>query len=61
VRFRRALRSARRAVQHDWASIAESAGYYDQAHMIAEFRELTALTPSQLMSELSGATVERVS
>jgi AraC-like DNA-binding protein len=45
VRFRRALRSARAAERQDWAAIAEQHGYFDQAHLIAEFREMTGLTP----------------
>lgn len=48
ARFRRALRSAR-AVEHpDWASIAEQHGYFDQAHLIADFREMTGVTPNKL-------------
>jgi len=31
-----------------WASLALDAGYYDQAHMIAECRLLTGVTPTQL-------------
>jgi AraC-like DNA-binding protein len=45
VRFRRALRSARQSLQPDWAAIAEQHGYFDQAHLIADFREMTGLTP----------------
>lgn len=48
VRFRRALRAARLAQPPDWAAIAELAGYYDQAHLIAEFRELAGVRPSAL-------------
>jgi AraC-like DNA-binding protein len=49
VRFRRALRAARVSARRDWAAIAESAGYYDQAHLIADFRELTGATPGALL------------
>jgi AraC-like DNA-binding protein len=45
VRFRRALRSARQSAQPDWAAIAEQHGYFDQAHLIADFREMTGSTP----------------
>ncbi len=30
----------------DWANVAASSGYYDQAHLIAEFRDLVGLTPT---------------
>jgi AraC-like DNA-binding protein len=34
----------------DWAHAAIEMGYADQSHMIAEFREFTALTPQMLAS-----------
>jgi AraC-like DNA-binding protein len=50
ARFQRALRVAR-AARHkpDWAALAEGCGYFDQAHLISEFREMTGLTPSVLV------------
>jgi AraC-like DNA-binding protein len=30
----------------DWASLALEAGYFDQSHMIREFREFSGLSPS---------------
>jgi len=35
----------RAATSKDWARIAQDAGYYDQAHLIADFRQLVGLTP----------------
>jgi AraC-like DNA-binding protein len=43
ARLQRAVRMA--ATSSDWARIAADAGYYDQAHLIAEFRQLVGITP----------------
>ncbi len=52
ARFRAALRAARGARPPSWAQIAMTAGYYDQAHLIAEFRGITGVTPRALLDEL---------
>jgi len=54
-RFRRALHAARSAEPANWASIACAAGYYDQAHLIAEFRAIAGVTPRALLAELHSA------
>lgn len=43
VRLRRAVHRA--GTSHDWSRVATDTGYYDQAHLIGEFRELVGLTP----------------
>jgi AraC-like DNA-binding protein len=43
VRLQRAVRLL--DGQHSWGRIAADAGYYDQAHLIADFRELVGFTP----------------
>ena len=43
-RLGRVLRASRGGV--NWAQLAVEAGYYDQAHMIGEFREFIGLSPS---------------
>ena len=48
VRFQRAFQSARMSPERTWSRIAQFHGYYDQAHMIAEFRALSGQTPSAL-------------
>ncbi|MBN6150767.1 AraC family transcriptional regulator [Xanthomonas sp. AmX2] len=55
TRFRRALSAAREEGGTDWAGIAVASGYYDQAHLIAEFRAIAGATPRALLAELQGA------
>ncbi|MBU8894748.1 AraC family transcriptional regulator [Corallococcus sp. M34] len=45
VRFQRAVRASRLQSSPDWGTIATAVGYYDQAHLIADFRALTGTTP----------------
>jgi AraC-like DNA-binding protein len=55
TRFQGALRAARRDGRANWASIASLAGYYDQAHLIAEFRAIAGVTPRAFLGELQAA------
>jgi AraC-like DNA-binding protein len=43
ARLQKAVRLAK--ASNDWGRIAADAGYYDQAHLIADFRALVGLTP----------------
>lgn len=43
------LRLLRTAETHQWSEVALRAGYYDQSHLINEFRALCGLTPKQLL------------
>ena len=55
ARFHRALRAAREGRQLGWASIAAESGYYDQAHLIADFRAIAGVTPQVFLGELAAA------
>jgi AraC-like DNA-binding protein len=45
-RFQRALRIIRKHAEVDWAEVAAASGYFDQSHLIHEFREFTGLSPN---------------
>lgn len=47
ARVRRVLAKARVAAHVDWAVLALETGYYDQAHLAGEVRELTGRTPTE--------------
>lgn len=59
MRFHLALTEARTGKDVDWAGVAAAAGYYDQAHLIAEFRDIAGVTPRALLSELRGGAPAR--
>jgi|HubBroStandDraft_6_1064221.scaffolds.fasta_scaffold316091_1 AraC-like DNA-binding protein len=50
VRFQNILAMARRQQAPDWISIALESGYYDQAHMIQDFKEFTGVNPTLFYS-----------
>lgn len=47
LRFRRALKLLRTAPHLGWASIAAECGYYDQSHLIRDFRKFAGATPAE--------------
>jgi AraC-like DNA-binding protein len=46
ARVRNVLARARSDAKLNWSALALDAGYYDQAHLAGEVKELTGLTPS---------------
>jgi AraC-like DNA-binding protein len=45
-RLQRVLRAVRRSSEPDWCALAAEHGYFDQAHLIHDFRDLADITPS---------------
>ena len=50
VRFDHAVKQLRRPDGLRWAEIADASGYYDQAHLIHDFREFAGLTPGEFLA-----------
>jgi AraC-like DNA-binding protein len=48
MRFHRATALARTSTL-EWARLAQECGYYDQAHLIREFRDLAEMTPTDVV------------
>jgi AraC-like DNA-binding protein len=51
LRFERARALAESAIRPDWAGIAREAGYYDQSHLINDFRSVTGRTPETFFQD----------
>jgi AraC-like DNA-binding protein len=52
MRFERALEAAKDGGDSSWSDIAVGAGYYDQAHLIADFRSIAGATPRAFLAEM---------
>ena len=53
-RFGRVLESVERGRPVNWSDVAASCGYFDQAHMIHEFREFSGMSPTQYRPRAEG-------
>lgn len=51
LRFEHARAEAERAELPDWARIAVECGYYDQSHLINDFRAVTGRTPATFLQD----------
>jgi AraC-like DNA-binding protein len=51
IRFERARECAERAESPDWAQIAVECGYYDQSHLINDFRTVTGRSPATFFQD----------
>ena len=59
-RFRRALARIEESTRAGWAGFARDCGYYDQAHLINEFRAHSGLTPPEYLASRAGSFVNHV-
>jgi len=50
-RFRGALALLDGATQVPWAALADQCGYYDQSHLINDFRSFSGLSPAELLRQ----------
>jgi len=50
IRFRHSVSRLADSPRGDWAQVALDCGYYDQAHFINEFRELSGFSPGEYAS-----------
>ncbi len=48
-RFQAALRRIPTVTEVDWADLALACGYFDQAHLIHEFRSISGLSPVEYL------------
>lgn len=53
MRFQQAIGTIVAAPVDSWAGLATDCGYYDQAHMITEFRSLAGMTPVEYQRQAS--------
>lgn len=60
VRFEAALDTKARSLTKSWTDVAHEFGYYDQMHMVHDFRVFTAGTPTQALGEIEAVFRERI-
>jgi AraC-like DNA-binding protein len=52
VRFQNALDTKARSSTKSWTDVAQELGYYDQMHMVHDFREFTGESPTETLCQL---------
>jgi AraC-like DNA-binding protein len=53
VRFRKALQLKASTAAVSWTQVAQEVGYYDQNHLVKNFRELTGVAPSAYLNAIA--------
>jgi AraC-like DNA-binding protein len=49
--FQRVIQGIGQKPEADWSDVAVTCGYYDQAHLIREFRAFSGLTPASYLGK----------
>jgi AraC-like DNA-binding protein len=57
-RFRQALETTRQTAEPDWARVAVDCGYYDQSHLIHDFRFFSNLSPTEYVRQRSDCVIQ---
>jgi AraC-like DNA-binding protein len=52
TRFQAALDAKRKSPQGSWLTIAHHFGYFDQMHMVLDFKKLGGLAPSEVLQQI---------
>jgi AraC-like DNA-binding protein len=60
ARFEAALENKARYATKSWTHVAHEFGYYDQMHMVHDFREFTGETPGKVLTQLEVVFVEPI-
>lgn len=53
IRFERAVKMVTTNHRPDWAQVVLDCGYFDQAHLIRDFRQFAGMTPGEYASRLA--------
>ena len=57
-RFRQALETVRQPAVPNWAQVAVDCGYYDQSHLINDFRFFSTLSPTEYVRQRSDCVMQ---
>ncbi len=57
-RFRQALETVRHTAVPNWAQVAMDCGYYDQSHLIHDFRFFSNLSPTEYVRQRSDCVMQ---
>ncbi len=60
ARFEAALETKARFATRSWTAVAHAFGYYDQMHMVHDFREFTGVTPTATLAQLEAVFEEQI-